>query len=190
MKSPLQVHSAPPISSMIFSEFSMSKRKASPALLVSSPRSTAPDTCLRDCLPADGRDLLGEVSTPGKVCVTPPLYDPEFDILIGLPELIGFPKEFCEALEKVGGCSLSLATKLLSSHQTDGGEFVAGQLCATEEQRKYYSQTLDAGPMVTRWMTTGYELPFSSIPPNPLPAKRLCTLTLASLLHKLIDRLK
>ena len=63
-----------------------------------------------------------------------------------------------------------MATKLLSSHQTDGGEFVAGQLCATEEQRKYYSQTLDPGPMVTHWMTSGYELPFSSIPPNPLSA--------------------
>ena len=64
-----------------------------------------------------------------------------------------------------------MATKLLSSHHCDGGGgFVAGQLYGTEKQRKYYSQTLEAGPMVICWMTTGYELPFTSIPPKPLSA--------------------
>ena len=140
---------------MVFSDYNMSGGKSSPTPpIISSPRSTAADTHLRDCLPVDGRDLPGEVSTPGKVCVIPPLYDPEFVMTISLQELLGFPKDFCDALDQMGGCSLSLATKLLSNNHTDGkGEFVAGQLCGTEKQRKCYSQTLDTAPMVTRWMT-------------------------------------
>ena len=104
-------------------------------LPVSSPKlSTAPGTSLRDCLPGDGRDPTGEVISPGQVRAIPPSEDPDYDITIGLPGLLGFPKDFQEALESVGGCSLSLATKLLSRHDTDGGEFIAGKLCATEEQ--------------------------------------------------------
>ena len=88
-----------------------------------------------------------------------------------LQSLIGLPRDFCEALDKLGGSSLALATKLMSNHHSDGsGEFVAGKLCGTEAQKRYYSQTLDAGPMVSRWMRTGYELPFASIPPTPMSA--------------------
>ena len=88
-----------------------------------------------------------------------------------MQSLIGLPQDFCEALDKLGGCSLTLATKLLSSHHSDGkGEFVAGKLCGTEAQKKYYSQTLDARPMVSRWMRSSYELPFASLPPTPLSA--------------------
>ena len=138
---------------------------------VTSPSSAAPETQLDDWLPADGRNLFGEVSTPKQVSVSPPIYDPDNDVSVGLLELLGFPRDFCEALEAMGGCSTSLATKLLSSHHSDGkGEFVAGQLCRTDAQRKYYTQTLDARPMVSRWMTTGYELPFSSVPSTPLSA--------------------
>ena len=113
----------------------MSKRTASSELPVTIPKlSTAPGTSLRDCLPRDGRDLPGEVIAPGQVCVTPSADDSDYDVTVSLPELVGFPKDFCQALESVGGCSLSLATKLLKNHQSDGGEFVAGRLCGTEEQ--------------------------------------------------------
>ena len=128
-------------------------------------RATDNDTLPGNRLPAEGRDLTGEVHTPCEVSVTPD-YDDLFDVSVSLQSLIGLPPDFCEALESLGGCSLSLATKLMSSHDTSGsGEFVAGQLCGTEEQRKFYSQTLDAGPMVSRWMRSGYELPFATIPP-------------------------
>ena len=59
---------------------------------------------------------------------------------------------------------------MLCHHSDGSGEFVAGKLFGTEAQKRYYSQTLDAGPMVSRWSRTGYELPFASIPPNPLSA--------------------
>ena len=58
----------------------------------------------------------------------------------------------------------------MSSHESDNGEFGAGKLCGTEAQRNFYTQILDAGSMVNRWMTTGYELPFNSVPTTPLSA--------------------
>ena len=129
-------------------------------------RATEHDTLPGNRLPAEGRDLAGEVLTPCEVSVSPD-YDDLYDITVSLQSLIGLPPDFCEALESLGGCSLSLATKLMSSHDSSGsGEFVAGQLCGTEEQRKFYSQTLDAGPMVSRWMRSGYELPFATFPPT------------------------
>lgn len=40
-----------------------------------------------------------------------------------------------------------------------------------------YSKTLDAGPMVTHWLTSGYEIPFTQLPPKFLSAKnnKSCT---------------
>ena len=138
--------------------------------LVTSPRSTEDGTQPGDWLPADRRNLLGEVSTSTEVCA-PPSFDKLFDMTVSPQSLIGLPSEFCEILEKLGGSSLDLAAKLMSRHHCDGsGEFVAGKLFGTEAQKRYYSQTLDAGPMVSRWSRTGYELPFASIPPNPLSA--------------------
>merc|ERR1711867_36193 len=53
----------------------------------------------------------------------------------------------------------------------DLGSFKAGKLCSTAEQLEFYSKTLDAGPMVTRWLTTGYEIPFTQPPPKFISAK-------------------
>ena len=53
----------------------------------------------------------------------------------------------------------------------DLGGFRAGRLCGTPEQLEFYTKILDAGPMVTRWLTTGYEIPFSKVPQKPLSAK-------------------
>ena len=53
----------------------------------------------------------------------------------------------------------------------NSGKFKAGQLCATPEQLEFYSKTLDAGPMVTWWLTTGYEIPFTKVPTKSLSAK-------------------
>ena len=116
----------------------MSQKDGCSANPVTSPRATDGGTHPGDRLPADGRDLLGEV------CAAPD-YDSQFDITVSLPSLIGLPRDFCEALESLGGCSLTLATKLMSSHDCDGsGAFVAGKLCGTEAQKRYYTQTLDA----------------------------------------------
>ena len=97
-----------------------------------------------------------------------PSYDFTLDVSVNLQSLIRFPPDICEALESLGGCSLNLANNLISSHQSDNGEFKTGKLCGTEDQRKFYTQTLYAGSMVSRWMTTGYELSFTSIPSTPL----------------------
>ena len=60
----------------------------------------------------------------------------------------------------MGGDVHSLAQKLLNSFNLeDSGTFKAGQLCATPKQLEFYSKTLDAGPMVTRWLTN--ELPLA-----------------------------
>ena len=100
--------------------------------LVTSPRATDEGTHPGDWLPADGRDLFGEVSTSTEVCAAPH-FDPRYDITVNLQSLIGLPREFCEALDELGGSSLALATKLMSNHHSDGsGEFVAGKLCGTE----------------------------------------------------------
>ena len=97
-----------------------------------------------------------------------PGYEFTFDVSVILQSLIGFPPDICEALELLGVCSLNLANNLISSHKSDNGEFKAGKLCGTEDQRKFYTQTLYAGSLVSRWMTTGYELSFTSIPSTPL----------------------
>ena len=97
-----------------------------------------------------------------------PGYEFTFDVSVILQSLIRFPPDICEALELPGGCSLNLANNLISSHKSDNGEFKAGKLCGTEDQRKFYTQTLYAGSLVSRWMTTGYELSFTSIPSTPL----------------------
>ena len=146
----------------------MSQRSSRNDSIATDPGATA-GTPPDDQLPADGKDLGDEVLTSSEVSVSPG-YDDTYDISVNLQSLVGLPPDFCESLESLGGCSLSLAQKLMSSHESDNGEFKAGQLCGTEAQRKFYTQTLDAGPMVSRWMTTGYELPFNSVPPTPLSA--------------------
>ena len=100
--------------------------------------------------------------------------DDQSDLLqncqVSIPELLGFSKEFKEALESVGGCCHSLAAKLLDSHTSENSSFVAGKLCSTREQKDFYTKTLDAGPMVSRWIETGYEIPFNSVPSQYLYA--------------------
>ena len=49
--------------------------------------------------------------------------------------------------------------------------FKAGQLHATPEKLEFYSKTLDACPMVTRWLSSGYEIPFTQVPTKSLSAK-------------------
>ena len=89
-----------------------------------------------------------------------------------LPEKLGFSSEFQEELKSVGGSVHSLAEKLLNSFNLDdSGSFKAGKLCSTAEQLEFYSKTLDAGPMVTRWLTSGYEILFTQLPPKFLGAK-------------------
>ena len=89
-----------------------------------------------------------------------------------LPEKLSFSPEFQAELEAVGGNIHSLPTKLLNYFNLDNsGKFKAGQLCATPEQLEFYSKTLDAGPMVTRWLSSGYEIPFTQVPTKSLSAK-------------------
>ena len=65
-----------------------------------------------------------------------------------------------------------MAEKLLNTFNLDNsGSFRAGRLCSTAEQLEFYSKTLDAGPMVTRWLTNGYEIPFTKVPTKSLSAK-------------------
>ena len=123
--------------------------------------------------PADC-SLSGGVKTTSEVGTDPPIHpDSEFDISVNnLPEKLGFSVEFQAELKSMGGDVHSLATKLLNSFNLDdSGKFKAGQLCATPEQLEFYSKTLDAGPMVTRWLTTGYEIPFAKVPTKSLFAK-------------------
>ena len=85
----------------------MSKRAVNSVLPVTSPKlSTAPGSSLRDFLPGDGRDLPGEVMPPGQVCVNPSAEDSDYDVSFSLPELVGFPDEFCKALELLVGVAL------------------------------------------------------------------------------------
>ena len=97
----------------------------------------------------------------------------EFDITVSnLPEKLGFSSEFQEDLKSVGGSIHVLAEKLLNTFNLDdSGSFRAGRLCSTAEQLEFYSKTLEAGPMVTRWLTSGYEIPFTQLPPKFLGAK-------------------
>ena len=82
-----------------------------------------------------------------------------------LPEKLGFSPEFLEEIKAVGGNPHYLAERLLSAFNLDDlGGFRAGQLCGTPEQLDFYTNLLDAGPMVTCWLTTGYEIPFFKVP--------------------------
>ena len=117
----------------------------------------------------------GDKSTPETGTVSPPSQSKveDFDITVSnLPEKLGFPPEFQEELKAVGGSLHVLAERLLNSFNLDNmGSFKAGQLCSTSKQLEFYSKTLDAGPMVTHWLTTGYEIPFTKVPMKPLSAK-------------------
>ena len=97
----------------------------------------------------------------------------DFDITVAdLPEKLGFSPQFLEELNIVGGNPHYLAERLLSAFNLDdSGGFRAGQLCSTPEQLDFYMKHLDAGPMVIRWLTTGYEIPFSKVPKKPLRAR-------------------
>ncbi len=75
-------------------------------------------------------------------------------------------------MKSVRGSIHSLAVKLLNTFNLDNsGSFKAGKLCSIAEQLEFYSKTLDAGPMVTRWLTSGYEIPFTQLPLKFLGAK-------------------
>ena len=134
------------------------------------PKSSAQVPGLPDC------SLLGgDKSTPETGTVSPPSQTKvdNFDITVAnLPEKLGFSSEFREELKAVGGSPHDLAERLLNSFNLeDTGGFRAGRLCGTPEQLEFYTKILDAGPMVTCWLTTGYEIPFSKVPKKPLSAK-------------------
>ena len=84
--------------------------------------------------------------------------------------MIGFTPEFMAEVDKVGGESLELFHRLLRSHSSEDLDFRAGQLCSTAEQLHFYKHTLDTGPMVSWWLETGYEIPFSTVPAHQLSA--------------------
>ena len=135
-----------------------------------SPRSTSVSVPgLDDCYLSGGDKTTSEVGT------NPPPWskDSEFDISVSnLPENLGFSADFQAELEAVGGNLQSLVLKLLNSHNLDDkSQFKAGQLCSTPEQLDFYTKKLDAGPMVTCWLTTGYEIPFTQVPTKPLFAR-------------------
>ena len=138
----------------------------------SSPRPTSSATApgLPDCplLGGDKSTLeTGAISYPFHIEVD------DFDITVAdLPEKLGFSPQFQEELKAVGDNPHYLAERLLNSFNLDdSGGFRAGLLCGTPEQLEFYTKILDAGPMVTRWLTTGYEIPFSKVPQKPLSAK-------------------
>ena len=136
------------------------------------PSSSAMVPGLPDC------SLLGGVkSTHEAGTLSPPSQSKveDFDISVAnLPEKLGFTPEFQEELKSVGGSIHSLAEKLLNSFNLDDtGRFKAGKLCSTPEQLKFYSKTLDAGPMVVCWLTTGYEIPFTKVPTKFLSEKTI-----------------
>ena len=112
--------------------------------------------------------LGGDKSTPETGTVSPPSQSKveDFDITVSnLPEKLGFPPEFHEELKAERGSLHALAERLLNSFNLDDmGSFKAGRLCSTSKQLEFYSKTLDAGPMVTRWLTTSYEIPFTKVP--------------------------
>ena len=134
------------------------------------PSSSAKVPGLPDC------SLLGGVkSTPKAGTISPPSQSQveDFDITVSnLPEKLGFSPEFQEDLKSVGGSIHSLVEKLFNSFNLDDlGSCKAGRLCNTAEQLEFYSKTLDAGPIVTGWLTTGYEIPFTKVPTKSLFAK-------------------
>ena len=125
---------------------------------------------LPDC-PPKSRDKSPQEA--GTIIPPPQSQIEDFDInVLNLPEKLGFSLEFQEKLKSVRGSVHSLAVKLLNTFNLDElGSFQAGKLCSTAEQLEFYSKTLDAGPMVTRWLTSGYEIPFTQLPPKFLGAK-------------------
>ena len=140
----------------------------SPSPGTSSEPARVPDDYSTVRNPGAGAKTWPQVSAESPIDVD----DSDLDVTISnLPEKLGFSKEFQDELEKVGGSSQSLAVRLLESHDTETLGFKAGQLCATPEQLKFYTKTLDSGPMVTRWLTSGYEIPFSKVPTAPLSAR-------------------
>ena len=136
----------------------------------SRPSSSAPVPGLQNCQ-SGGRDISSQEA--GTNIPPPQSQIEEFDITVAnLPEKLGFSSEFREDLKSVGGSVHVLAEKLLNTFNLDdSGSFKAGGLCSTAEQLQFYSKTLDAGPMVTRWLTSGYEIPFTQLPSKPLSAK-------------------
>ena len=136
----------------------------------SRPSSSAPVPGLLDCHPG-GRDISSQEA--GTNIPPPQSKIEEFDITVAnLPEKLGFSSEFREDLKSVGGSVHVLAEKLLNTFNLDdSGSFRAGRLCSTAEQLQFYSKTLDAGPMVTRWLTSGYEIPFTQLPSKSLSAR-------------------
>ena len=75
----------------------MSQEEGCTTSNVTGSRATDEGTLPGDRLPADGRDLLGEVPTFSEVSATPD-YDPLFDVSVNLQSLIGLPSDFCIAL--------------------------------------------------------------------------------------------
>ena len=51
------------------------------------------------------------------------------------------------------------------------GGFRAGQWAATDEQKKFLRDELQAGPMVMDWAQNGYRVPLTSWPSHPLSAR-------------------
>ena len=58
----------------------------------------------------------------------------------------------------------------MNSHSSENSDFVVGQPAYTAEQKHFYIKTLDAGPMVSRWIDHGYNIPFDSVPSGYLSA--------------------
>ena len=124
----------------------------------SSPRptssATAPGLSDYPLLGGDKSTLeTGAISPPSNIKVD------NFDITVAtLPEKLGFSPQFQKELKAVGGNPHYLAERLLSLFNLDDlGGFRAGRLCGTPEQLEFYTKILDAGPMVSSWLTTGYE---------------------------------
>ena len=155
------------------------------------PSSSASVPGLLDCHPGGRENSSQEAGTN----IPPPQSQiEEFDITVSnLPEKLGFSLEFREDLKSVGGSVHVLAEKLLNTFNLDDlGSFRAGRLCSTAEQLEFYSKTLDAGPMVTRWLSSGYEIPFTQLPSKFLGAKnnKSCINNLAFAREELKGRLK
>ena len=133
------------------------------------PKSSVKVPGLPDCSLLDGGKFTHDTGTKN-----PPYKSKvkDFEINVNnLPEKIGFPPEFQAELEAVGGSVHMLVQRLLNSFNLDEKDsFKAGQLCSTPKQLEFYTKTLDAGPMVTCWLTTGYEIPFTKVPTKPLGA--------------------
>ena len=76
----------------------MSQEEGCTASNVTSPRATDEGTHPGDRLPADGRDLLGEVPTFSEVSATPD-YDSQYDVSVNLQSLTEIWWESYEALQ-------------------------------------------------------------------------------------------